>query len=241
VWLALEPVAVPLFSFEAPVHHRGQPLLDLDTNTLKDKPWLQPGTALSCLGRVWGGAPRSALTTRTVEAGADLTDYFNYGFNEETWREYLARQTVLRADNVARARQMGAPLLGSMPARPMMMGGPPQAPPMYMAPPLPPGVLPPFGASGSPRPPMPLPPQQQQQQPPPMPPNMPARVVGPPIGLLSAAPAIFQANAAGNDGSSMPRPTCTCTITQTYIHTYMRTHTHTHTWAHTCTFHMVLG
>ncbi|KAI7908271.1 Fip1 motif-domain-containing protein, partial [Cokeromyces recurvatus] len=28
--------------------------------------------------------------------GADITDYFNYGFNEITWRAYCAKQKMLR-------------------------------------------------------------------------------------------------------------------------------------------------
>ncbi|EIJ94468.1 hypothetical protein NEPAR06_0465 [Nematocida parisii] len=28
--------------------------------------------------------------------GEDITDYFNYGFNEHTWKEYIAKQKRLR-------------------------------------------------------------------------------------------------------------------------------------------------
>lgn len=34
-----------------------------------------------------------------VVTGADITDYFNYGFNEETWRKYCQKQTRLRMEN----------------------------------------------------------------------------------------------------------------------------------------------
>ncbi|KAL7671617.1 hypothetical protein ACOME3_006508 [Neoechinorhynchus agilis] len=62
----------------------GTPIFDLDLNQLKDeeKPWLKPG--------------------------ADITDYFNYGFNEETWTVYsmlarvhlyCIRQRTLRTEN----------------------------------------------------------------------------------------------------------------------------------------------
>lgn len=44
--------------------------LELDIDTLVDKPWREPG--------------------------ADVTDYFNYGFTEETWRAYCRRQLELR-------------------------------------------------------------------------------------------------------------------------------------------------
>lgn len=40
---------------------------------LEDKPWRQPG--------------------------ADITDYFNYGFNEETWRAYCERQKRMRSES----------------------------------------------------------------------------------------------------------------------------------------------
>jgi hypothetical protein len=31
--------------------------------------------------------------------GADISDYFNYGFTEETWAQYCDRQRRLRAEN----------------------------------------------------------------------------------------------------------------------------------------------
>lgn len=54
----------------------GQSIFDLDldddTGPAGDKPWRKPG--------------------------ADITDYFNYGFNEVTWRMYCLRQRVLREE-----------------------------------------------------------------------------------------------------------------------------------------------
>lgn len=44
----------------------GQNILDYDIESFTDKPWNKPG--------------------------ADITDYFNYGFNETTWREYCNMQ-----------------------------------------------------------------------------------------------------------------------------------------------------
>ncbi|KAI4292062.1 hypothetical protein PAPHI01_1336 [Pancytospora philotis] len=41
-------------------------LYDYDPETTKDKPWLKPG--------------------------ADITDYFNYGFTEQTWKKYCEMQ-----------------------------------------------------------------------------------------------------------------------------------------------------
>lgn len=31
-----------------------------------------------------------------LSVGADLSDYFNYGFNEETWKAYCEKQKRLR-------------------------------------------------------------------------------------------------------------------------------------------------
>ncbi|ELA41003.1 uncharacterized protein VICG_01962 [Vittaforma corneae ATCC 50505] len=45
-------------------------LYDFDLDTIKDKPWLKPG--------------------------ADITDYFNYGFTEKTWKKYCDMQREIR-------------------------------------------------------------------------------------------------------------------------------------------------
>uniref|UniRef100_A0A8D2PSJ9 Pre-mRNA 3'-end-processing factor FIP1 n=1 Tax=Zosterops lateralis melanops TaxID=1220523 RepID=A0A8D2PSJ9_ZOSLA len=47
---------------DAPGSINGAPLLEVDLDSFEDKPWRKPG--------------------------ADLSDYFNYGFNEETWKAY---------------------------------------------------------------------------------------------------------------------------------------------------------
>lgn len=44
----------------------GVAVSDYNLDSLEDKPWRKPG--------------------------ADITDYFNYGFNEDTWRAYCERQ-----------------------------------------------------------------------------------------------------------------------------------------------------
>ncbi|KAF9764910.1 Pre-mRNA polyadenylation factor fip1 [Nosema granulosis] len=44
----------------------GQNIFEFDLNSLDEKPWNKPG--------------------------ADVTDYFNYGFNETTWKEYCNMQ-----------------------------------------------------------------------------------------------------------------------------------------------------
>jgi len=48
----------------------GQPAQEIDLEAIDDKPWKKPG--------------------------ADITDYFNYGFTEETWAAYCARQKRIR-------------------------------------------------------------------------------------------------------------------------------------------------
>ncbi|KOX77867.1 Pre-mRNA 3'-end-processing factor FIP1, partial [Melipona quadrifasciata] len=51
----------------------GMPAHEFNLDQLEDKPWRQPG--------------------------ADITDYFNYGFNEETWRAYCERQKRMRNES----------------------------------------------------------------------------------------------------------------------------------------------
>ncbi|PRP87125.1 putative pre-mRNA polyadenylation factor FIP1 [Planoprotostelium fungivorum] len=47
-------------------------VLDTEMDNLEDKPWRKPGV--------------------------DITDYFNYGFNEESWRNYVSKQVSMRAE-----------------------------------------------------------------------------------------------------------------------------------------------
>lgn len=46
-------------------------IYEFDLDAIKDKPWLKPG--------------------------ADITDYFNYGFTEKTWKKYCEMQRENRA------------------------------------------------------------------------------------------------------------------------------------------------
>lgn len=55
---------------EAVGEYNGTPITEIDLDNAEDKPWRKPG--------------------------ADITDYFNYGFNELTWRAYCAKQKMLR-------------------------------------------------------------------------------------------------------------------------------------------------
>lgn len=55
---------------EAPGSINGVPVLEVDVESFEEKPWRKPG--------------------------ADLSDYFNYGFNEDTWKAYCEKQKRLR-------------------------------------------------------------------------------------------------------------------------------------------------
>lgn len=110
-----------------PVHPQtSKPLLstdlDVDFPTENDKPWRQPGS--------------------------DITDYFNYGFDEFTWAGYCLKQQELRKEVGDQKKQMeemqaflGMPG-GGMPGMP---GAPPQAAP---APQPPPSAGPPGSGPG---------------------------------------------------------------------------------------------
>lgn len=81
--------------------------------------------------------------------GADLTDYFNYGFDEQTWREYVAKQKSLRAGISAEKAQSGKTpsVMSSVPMSAMMPPPPDPASLMRMMQqqgmPMPPHFMPP--------------------------------------------------------------------------------------------------
>jgi pre-mRNA 3'-end-processing factor FIP1 len=58
--------------------YEGRSILDVDPESLEDKPWRKPG--------------------------ADITDYFNFGFNEFTWRAYCSKQKAIRDEQGANRR-----------------------------------------------------------------------------------------------------------------------------------------
>ena len=75
-----QPAAPTSLNIHAIGTHNGVPIIDLDPSTdFQEQPWRRPG--------------------------ADLADYFNYGFDEQTWREYCQKQKVLR-DEAARGRRL---------------------------------------------------------------------------------------------------------------------------------------
>lgn len=59
----------------------GQSAIEYNIEAIEDKPWRKPG--------------------------ADITDYFNYGFNEETWRAYCERQKRMRHESGAGLSSLG--------------------------------------------------------------------------------------------------------------------------------------
>ncbi|XP_072286341.1 uncharacterized protein [Pyxicephalus adspersus] len=56
--------------FAAPGSINGVPVLEVDLDSFEEKPWRKPG--------------------------ADISDYFNYGFNEATWKVYCEKQRRLQ-------------------------------------------------------------------------------------------------------------------------------------------------
>lgn len=148
---AAVPLAEPAPGFDAtlPATLKDETsLIDVDIDALEDKPWQAPG--------------------------AHLADYFNYGFDETTWKIYVARQRAMRAD-VQKDQEQPFKIFADMPLadawnalspelKGQMMqtivgGGPGGMNPMMMMG-MPPMGMPPMG--------MPPPgafPQPQQQQP----------------------------------------------------------------------------
>ncbi|KAK4880307.1 hypothetical protein RN001_008453 [Aquatica leii] len=67
---APQPGKFSVDEFEQAGMINGVPVSEFNLDSLEDKPWRKPG--------------------------ADITDYFNYGFNEDTWRAYCERQKRMR-------------------------------------------------------------------------------------------------------------------------------------------------
>jgi hypothetical protein len=53
-------------------------IIELDIDKLEEKPWRKPG--------------------------ADISDYFNYGFSEETWRLYCRKQIQMRQEQTMQTK-----------------------------------------------------------------------------------------------------------------------------------------
>lgn len=71
--LRQQPGKFSIDEFETIGTINGIPAHEYNLDQLEDKPWRQPGS--------------------------DITDYFNYGFNEETWRAYCERQRRMRTES----------------------------------------------------------------------------------------------------------------------------------------------
>lgn len=89
--LKQQPGKFSIEEFEQIGTINGIPAHEYNLDSLEDKPWRKPG--------------------------ADITDYFNYGFNEETWRAYCERQKRMRVHESG----VGLGPLGPPPGR--KMGG----------------------------------------------------------------------------------------------------------------------
>jgi len=86
----------------------GQPSVEVDMESLEDKPWRKPG--------------------------ADITDYFNYGFTEDTWAAYCNRQRRMRVNEsgvgltgssmiVSQNKLTGSVITGTIPTLGGLSGG----------------------------------------------------------------------------------------------------------------------
>ncbi|XP_075429645.1 uncharacterized protein LOC142467609 isoform X2 [Ascaphus truei] len=102
----------------APGCINGSPVLEVDLDSFEEKPWRKPGklqsrgvdvTAPGCIN----GSPVLEVDLDSFEEkpwrkpGADLSDYFNYGFNEATWKAYCEKQRRLRTGSDAIYHPLG--------------------------------------------------------------------------------------------------------------------------------------
>ena len=73
--VAAKPIPAKYLDLDAPGLINELPTFEYDLAEIKDedKPWRMPG--------------------------ADITDYFNYGFTEDSWIQYCMKQKRLRAEN----------------------------------------------------------------------------------------------------------------------------------------------
>ena len=101
----------PVIDLNAVGQLSGISILETDLDSFEDRPWRKPG--------------------------ADITDYFNYGFSELTWRQYCQKQKMMRSEIstavAAPATNLRPPMIPpGMPFPPMM------PPPFLFRPPIPP-------------------------------------------------------------------------------------------------------
>lgn len=89
---------------DAPGNINGVPVLEAELESFEEKPWRKPGQCLCVAGtktplKMYNCSFTHLQYFRSfvcVCLGADLSDYFNYGFNEDTWKAYCEKQKRLR-------------------------------------------------------------------------------------------------------------------------------------------------
>ncbi|KAI9491060.1 Fip1 motif-domain-containing protein [Zychaea mexicana] len=127
--------AVSGVNLEQVGEYNGQPITEVDLDSFEDRPWRKPG--------------------------ADITDYFNYGFNEVTWKAYCAQQKMFRENkkmmgdmDMSEFMPMGMMMPpGAMVDGGMSLGMPGMPNPMLGMPPMgvpPPGMSSPAQSGSSP-------------------------------------------------------------------------------------------
>lgn len=55
--------------------------------------------------------------------GADITDYFNFGFNEEIWKAYTDKQKMIRSGQMGQLEDMSMMIAAMTGGMMPMMGG----------------------------------------------------------------------------------------------------------------------
>lgn len=58
---------------------------------------------IQCIALFWlcamvSNGPKISHLNITLFVGADITDYFNYGFTEDTWKQYCEKQRRMRLE-----------------------------------------------------------------------------------------------------------------------------------------------
>eukprot|EP01043_Picozoa_sp_COSAG02_P080666 COSAG02_NODE_19293_length_890_cov_0.916561_1_plen_71_part_10 len=64
---------------------------DFDIEGVEDKPWTKPGARELLLSSVGAVVLDVSDSTGWQITGADPSDWFNYGFNEEAWKAYCQK------------------------------------------------------------------------------------------------------------------------------------------------------
>lgn len=86
---------------DAPGNINGVPVLEVEMESFEEKPWRKPGLCV-CLSLKRKKSEKFLKLMYFIPVvvwvltGADLSDYFNYGFNEDTWKAYCEKQKRLR-------------------------------------------------------------------------------------------------------------------------------------------------